>query len=75
MPAFTTADAAAIRQAIATGEKKVRFADGSETEYRSMLDLQIALAMIERDLAAATDNGATAPGARLGVRLILAGKG
>ena len=43
--ALTEADEAVILQAIARGEQKVRFADGREVTYRSIAELQQALAI------------------------------
>lgn len=42
----TAADLAAIETAIAKGEVKVRFADGSEVTYRSVAELRQAHAFL-----------------------------
>jgi hypothetical protein len=43
--ALTQADEDAILAAIARGEQKVRFSDGREVTYRSVTELQQALAI------------------------------
>ena len=48
--AFTEADLASLRSAIAKGEKTVMFADRSTT-YRSIAELVAAAAVIEASLA------------------------
>ncbi len=50
--AFSTADADALRSAIATGALRVRHADGREVQYRSLREIRETLDMIERDIAA-----------------------
>jgi hypothetical protein len=42
----------ALVRALATGEKRVRDADGSEVEYRSTFEMQRALGLIEARIAA-----------------------
>lgn len=46
---YTADDLAAIRQAKVSGAKRVRFADGRETEFRDLDDL----ARIEREIVEA----------------------
>ncbi|TVV75554.1 phage head-tail joining protein [Sphingomonas solaris] len=48
--AFTTADAEALRTAIATGAMKVRYADGREVTYRSLAEMREILRMIQADV-------------------------
>ena len=43
--ALTEADESVILSAIARGEQKVRFADGREVTYRTVAELQQALAI------------------------------
>jgi hypothetical protein len=50
--AFTSTDSAALKQAIASGERRVRFSDGREVEYRSIGELMQALRTVEAELAA-----------------------
>lgn len=52
--AWTTADRDALKQAIAKGESRVSFGDRS-VEYRSMAEMQTALAMIETELSSQSD--------------------
>ncbi|WP_027853843.1 phage head-tail joining protein [Marinobacterium litorale] len=51
--AFTQDDLDSIREAIASGEKSVTYADGKSVTYRSMAELHAAEARIEKALAAA----------------------
>lgn len=44
--AFTLADADALKAAIASGALRVRYSDGSEVEYRSLVEMREALSMI-----------------------------
>jgi hypothetical protein len=55
--AWTQTDLDAVKAAIASGERRVRFADGRETEYRSVDELKKAKAAIEAELG--IDSGAT----------------
>jgi hypothetical protein len=48
--AWTTADRDVLKSAIAKGESRVSFADRS-VEYRSIAEMQAALALIEAELA------------------------
>lgn len=41
-----------VTHAIATGERRVRFSDGREVEYRSVADLRDALALLRAELNA-----------------------
>lgn len=50
--AFSSADADALRAAIATGALRVRHADGREVQYRTLREIRETLDMIERDIAA-----------------------
>lgn len=49
---MTPADEAAILQAIARGESKVRFPDGREVTYRTVGELRDALALVRAEQAA-----------------------
>lgn len=49
--AVTQADIDALERAVATGESKVRFADGREVTYRSVADLERALGILRPKLA------------------------
>lgn len=42
----TQADIDAIEKALASGERRVRFSDGREVEYRSVADLRGALGVL-----------------------------
>ena len=44
--AFTQADVDALKKAIASGARRVRYADGSEIEYRDQAGLEAALARV-----------------------------
>lgn len=55
---FSQADADNLRAAIATGARRVRFEDGRETEYRSLPEMERALALVETAISS------TAPGER-----------
>jgi hypothetical protein len=51
--AFTTADRDALKKAIATGARRVKFGagpDSREVEYRNLADMLSTLAVIEREL-------------------------
>lgn len=52
--AFTADDITRLKDAIATGLKRVRYADGREAEYRTHGEMVAALEMAERDVAAAS---------------------
>lgn len=47
----TQADVDAIEAAIARGESSVRFSDGREVRYRSVLELERALSLLQGRLA------------------------
>jgi hypothetical protein len=47
----TQADIDAIDRAIATGERKVRFADGREVEYRAISDLIAARGLLSVNIS------------------------
>lgn len=49
--AYTADDLTVIERAIASGERRVRFADGREVEYHSMQDLMAARADIALSIA------------------------
>lgn len=55
--AFTQADVDRINAAIAGGAKRVRFSDGSETEFRDVSDLMRARNLAMADVAAAAGTG------------------
>ncbi|GJD65166.1 phage head-tail joining protein [Methylobacterium frigidaeris] len=55
--AWTTADLDAINAAIASGARKVRFADNREVEYRTLADMR----SIRDEIAAALGLKAEAP--------------
>jgi hypothetical protein len=50
--AVTQADLDTVTRAIATGERRVKFSDGREVEYRSVADLRDALALLRTELNA-----------------------
>jgi len=54
--AFTQDDLDSIREAIATGEKSVTFADGKSVTYRSIEELMKAEQIIARHLQASEGN-------------------
>lgn len=49
--AWTEADRDALREAIALGASKVRYADGREVTFRSLDDMRSILEQIEAELA------------------------
>lgn len=49
--AFTTADADALRAAMATGAMKVRYADGREVTYRTLAEMERILRTIDAVVA------------------------
>lgn len=49
--AWSQSDIATLEQAIATGAKSVRFADGRMVEYNSLKDLLTALDLVKSALA------------------------
>lgn len=48
--AFTQADVDALKKAIASGARRVRYADGSEIEYRDQPALEAALARVQAEV-------------------------
>lgn len=48
--AYTQTDLNRLQAAIADPARKVRFEDGREVEYRTMAELQNAIAMVSADL-------------------------
>lgn len=52
--AVTQADLDVVTRAIASGERRVRFSDGREVEYRSVADLRDALALLRAEMNAAS---------------------
>jgi hypothetical protein len=57
---FVAQDADTLRRAIASGQKRVRFPDGREVEYRSLSEMREVLRMIET----AVENSAGDPPSR-----------
>jgi hypothetical protein len=51
--AFTQSDVDTLKEAIATGAKRVRYADGREVEYRTLNEMERALALISAEVAPA----------------------
>jgi len=51
--AFTQADLDALKAIAKTGTRHVRFSDGREVTYRSMAELQAAIAMVAAEVGAA----------------------
>ena len=51
--AFSQSDVTTLEQAIATGAKSVRFADGRMVEYHSLKELMTALDLVKSALAGA----------------------
>lgn len=49
----TQADIDALEMALATGERRVRFADGREVEYRSVADIRSALGVLSARMTTA----------------------
>lgn len=72
--AITTADIDALHTALAQGESRVKMADGSEVEYRSVPDLEAALDRLLKDKAR-QDATATNQRPVRQVRLYHAGRG
>lgn len=50
---FTSSDLAAVDEAIASGELRVRFEDGRQVDYRSIEELKAARQLIQSETAAA----------------------
>jgi len=49
--AFTQSDVDTLRQSIATGARRVRYADGRDVEYRSYAEMRRVLTDMEAELA------------------------
>lgn len=49
--AFTPTDIAKLKEAIATGARRVRYADGREAEFRSLAEMRETLRMMEDDVS------------------------
>ena len=56
--ALSQSDVDAIKAAIVSGVRRVKFADGREVEYRTVDEMKQALALAEADVAAASGNSA-----------------
>lgn len=52
--AVTQDDLDKVTRAIATGERRVKFSDGREVEYRGIADLRDALALLRAEMNAAS---------------------
>lgn len=52
--AVTQSDLDTVTRAIATGERRVKFSDGREVEYRSIADLRDALALLRNEMNSAS---------------------
>lgn len=55
--AYTQQQVTQLKDALATGALKVRFADGRETTFRSLMEMKEIIADAEGELAAANGNG------------------
>jgi hypothetical protein len=51
--AFSTADIAALKAALATGAQRVRFADGREVWYRSLGEIRQIISQAEAEAGGA----------------------
>lgn len=51
---WTAADVIVLQQAIVKGERRVRFSDGREVEYRSIDELMTALSLVDQAVANVT---------------------
>jgi roadblock/LC7 domain-containing protein len=51
--AWTQSDVDTLKQAIATGAKRVRYADGREVEYRTLNEMERTLATMLAEVAPA----------------------
>ncbi len=47
---YSADDLARLRLALTSGEKRVRFADGREVEYRSIAEIKSAIGIVEHAL-------------------------
>ncbi len=59
--AYTQADLNRLQAAVADPARKVRFDDGREVEYRTMQELNSAIATVSSDLARQSAGGASSP--------------
>jgi hypothetical protein len=48
---FTSDDIAALKAAIASGARRVRYSDSSEVEYRTLAEMRETLRMMQQDVA------------------------
>lgn len=55
--AYTPQHIATLKEALASGALKVRFADGRETTFRSLKEMKEIIADAEAEVAAAAGNG------------------
>lgn len=55
--AYSEADIAALKQALALGVRRVRYPDGSELEYRTLEEMRATLAMMEAEVAGTSARG------------------
>lgn len=51
---FTTQDIADLKAAIATGATTVKFADGRETQYRSLREMREILRMMQDEVTSSS---------------------
>jgi len=58
--AFSPSDRIVVERALATGALTVRFADGRTVTYRSLVELERLLSLIDGSLAAAAGTPASA---------------
>lgn len=54
--AFTSDDIDKLKEAIAGGALKVRFADGREVTYRSLAEMRQILSMMQNDVSPTSGN-------------------
>lgn len=55
--AYTQADLDAIKKAIGSGARRVRYADGSEIEFRTMAEMEAAKAAIIAEVSPPANGG------------------
>lgn len=55
--AFTADDIDRLKQALASGTNRVRYADGREVQYRSLKEMRELLQMMQDDIASSSSNG------------------
>lgn len=60
--AFTQADVDTLKRAIATGALRVRYPDGREVQYRSLVELKAVLAMAQTDASGTPSRGHSVAG-------------